>query len=121
MLQMNYCQIIPPLDIYPDDLRKIMVLLETVLFPTNTVDQHLMCGITEFMRNKLIEYENRQHEKFSDMRVATWTSSDGEACSPANEANTEVNVAPNFPYASEEEKQEIKAKSVKKAKKRKAK
>lgn len=126
-MQVNYCNIIPPMEIYPDDLRRIMVLLETVLFPTNTVDQFLMKGITDFMRGKLIDYETRQREQFKDMYVTTWTSVDGEACNLADESNTyesktAVTVATDFPFATEEEQAEIEERVAKRvAKKRKAK
>ncbi len=122
-MQVNYCTIIPPMEIYPDDLRRIMVLLETVLFPINTVDQFLMKGITDFMRGKLIDYETRQQDQFKDMYVTTWTCCGGEnEDNPANEANTEVTVAPDYPYATEEEKEEIEERVAKiVAKKRKAK
>jgi hypothetical protein len=115
-MNVNYCAIVEPMNIYPDDLRKIMVLLETVLFPTNTVDQNLMLGITNFMREKLIDYETEQQAKFSNMYEMSVTfTSDGEACNLATESNTEVTVSPDFPYP---EGTAEKNRAAKKAKKR---
>jgi len=126
-MNINYCAIVKLMEIYPDDLRRIVVLLETVLFPTNKVDQYLMSGITNFMREKLVEYENRQQEHFSDLLknsavtgaspegnyTVSWTTTDEEDVD-----KTEVTVAPDFPYP---EGTAEKKRASKKAKKRKAK
>ncbi len=117
-MQVNYCAIIPPMEIYPDDLRRIMVLLETVLFPTNTIDQFLMQGVTNFIREKLVEYETQRQKDFLSMNAGTLTFSYGEGINTGTETNTEVTVAPDYPYP---EGTAEKNRSKKKAKKRKAK
>lgn len=117
-MQVNYCAIVEPMTIYPDDLRQIMVLLDTVLFPTGTVNQFLMKGITDFMREKLEEYDRKQEEEFSSMCVGTWTTSAGKDVDLETETNTEVTLAKDFPYASEEEKKEIQERSAKKVAKK---
>lgn len=121
-MNINYCAIVEPMAIYPDDLRQIMILLDTVLFPTGTVNQFLMKGITDFMREKLNEYELQQHANFSKIPVGTWTCSecsDEEAANgPGTETNTEVTVSPDFPYPEgTAEKNRAKKKSKKRGKK----
>jgi hypothetical protein len=109
-MSINYCQIIEPMEIYPHDLQRIIELLETVLYPKNSVDQALMVGITSFLRLEIEKHEQKLAEGFrqelSDAAwanephdghyVVTWSAS-GE---PVNEATgkTEVTVAPDFPY-----------------------
>jgi hypothetical protein len=121
-MNVNYMAIIQPMRIYPHEIQRILDVLETLLWPKDEIDQGVMYVITSFLRSKLEEYEKQQAEEFSSMCVGTWTCCEGEENNPGTETHTEVSVAADFPYATEEEKKEIKKNTAKKAaKKRKAK
>lgn len=114
-MSVNYCAIIQPMRIYPHEVRDLLKILETLLWPKGEIDQALMFVITTFLRNKLEEYNTQQAEEFSSMCIGTLVSSENRADLPS-ETHTEVTVAPDYPYpegTAEKNRSKKKAKSKK--------
>lgn len=73
MSNINYCAIVQPIEVYPTDLERIIEILESTLWPKNSVDQAVMKGLTNFLRG---EIEKGYVKRFMDLQDSVTIASE---------------------------------------------